>query len=174
MKTAQTTRNTKPTAPTAEPKRTRAAVLAALADCPAAATAAEVATAARIGRSTATKALAVLAAEGRVERHPGGRDGARRLRDRWALLGSPAVDGQPVRADSQAPAARRLGRGDLASMVLAHLQANPGEHLATSLVKAIGARSAGATANALVRVVERGLAVQTVETPKRYQVAGRS
>jgi hypothetical protein len=59
----------------------------ALEDCPGA-TAEGVASAAGIGRSTATKTLARLVAAGEVTRHEGGRDGGRRLPDRFTLAGT--------------------------------------------------------------------------------------
>ena len=162
---------------TEHPGGAQGAVLAALASRPGT-TAAEIAAAAGICHSTAAKALAALAGQGRVERDPGGRDGARRLPDRWSLASQKKRQAKPVAhadgVDGEVTAADRLGRGGLVSMVLAHLRASPGEHSPTSVAKAIGARSAGATANALVRLVERGEAVQTAEKPKRYQAAARS
>jgi predicted transcriptional regulator len=53
-------------------------------------TAAELATEAGIGRSTATKLLAALAAEGRVRREQGGREGGKPAADRWTLTPPPA------------------------------------------------------------------------------------
>jgi DNA-binding transcriptional MocR family regulator len=49
-------------------------------------TAAELADHAKIGRSTANKALASLATDGRVTRQPGGRVNGRILPDRWTLV----------------------------------------------------------------------------------------
>lgn len=48
------------------------------------ATVGEIAGRAGLGVSTVSKALAVLEAAGRAGRAPGGRDGGRRLPDRWA------------------------------------------------------------------------------------------
>ena len=78
-----TTTTTTTTTTTAE------AVLAALSSGPA--SAAEVAEAAGIGRSTATKVLAALAAGGQVVRSPGGRNGARRA-------GTGPRSGRPAKA----------------------------------------------------------------------------
>ena len=114
------------TTPAATPSRE--AVLAALASGPA--SAAEVAEAAGIGRSTATKALAALAASGEVERSEGGRDGARRLPDRWSLPEaneSHDTDAAPPAA-GDGPGSVRLGKGELAAMVAAYLADHPGEH----------------------------------------------
>jgi len=49
-------------------------------------TAVELADHAKIGRSTANKALASLATEGRVTRQPGGRVNGRIIPDRWTLV----------------------------------------------------------------------------------------
>ena len=151
----------------------REAVLAALASGPA--SAAEVAEAAGIGRSTATKALAALATSGEVERSEGGRDGARRLPDRWSL---PEADeshdtpGAPLAA-GDGPGSVRLGKGELAAMVAAYLAGHPGEHSPSAIAKALDGRSAGAIGNALGRLVEAGGAVQTSDRPRRYQAAAR-
>lgn len=147
------------------------AVLTALATGPA--SAAEIAQTAGIGRSTATKALASLAAEGKVERSAGGRDGARRLADRWSL--PPAtLTPEPVGVPAEAGrSAARLGKGELAGLVLAFLRDNPGEHSPTSVAKAVDGRSSGAVGNALVRLVGVGDATQTRQAPRRYQAASR-
>jgi DNA-binding transcriptional ArsR family regulator len=60
------------------------------------ATAAELAEAAGMGRSTATRTLAILEEAGAAVRTPGGREGARRLPDRWRAVG--AVAEPPVSA----------------------------------------------------------------------------
>ncbi len=160
-----TTRTTTATSGTAD------AVLAALAEGPA--SAADIAETVGIGRSTATKALAGLAAEGKVERSAGGRHGARRLPDRWSLpaatvapepAGEPAEDGR---------SAARLGKGELAGLVLTFLRDNPGDHTPTAVAKALDGRSSGAVGNALVRLVGVGDATQTSQAPRRYQVASR-
>ena len=152
---------------------TTEAVLAALASGPA--SAAEVAEAAGIGRSTATKVLAALAAGGQVERTPGGRDGARRLPDRWSL---PVAAGDPDRpagdgGEPQGTASPRLGKGELAAMALAFLRNNSGEHSPSAVAKALGGRSAGAVGNALGRLVASGDATQTSDRPRRYRAATR-
>ena len=147
------------------------AVLAVLAGGPA--SAAEVAGSAGIGRSTATKALAVLAAEGRVKRTTGGRDGARRLADRWSL---PTTAARAKRRPGAAAggSSTRLSKGELGGLVLAYLRDHPGEHSPTALAKALDGRSSGAVANALARLVEAGDAVQTSPAPRRYRAATRT
>ena len=47
-------------------------------------TGAEIAADTGLGRSTVRKALVALERRGMVRRHPGGRDGRRRLPDRWS------------------------------------------------------------------------------------------
>ena len=172
---SDTTTTTAATAAATTPSAmsSREAVLAALASGPA--SAAEVAEAAGIGRSTATKALAALAASGEVERSEGGRDGARRLPDRWSLLEDderhdPA--GAPLAAGDGSGSVR-LGKGELAAMVAAFLVDHPGEHSPSAIAKALDGRSAGAIGNALGRLVEAGGAVQTSDRPRRYQAAAR-
>ena len=150
---------------------TAEAVLAALGSGPASAT--EVAGAAGIGRSTATKVLAALAAGGQVERTPGGRDGARRLPDRWALP-APAEDPDRSAGDggeSKASESPRLGKGELAKMVAAFLHDHPGEHSPSAVAKALGGRSAGAVGNALGRLAASGDVVQAGDRPRRYRAA---
>jgi hypothetical protein len=46
----------------------------------------ELASATGLGRSTVSKALAILEAQQKASRHGGGWDGTRRLADRWKLL----------------------------------------------------------------------------------------
>jgi hypothetical protein len=64
------------------------------------ATAVELADAAGVGRSTATRTLALLEETGAATRTAGGREGARRLPDRWRSV---IADAEPV-ATSLAPA----------------------------------------------------------------------
>jgi hypothetical protein len=150
---------------------TTEAVLAALGS--GSTSAAGVAEVAGIGRSTATKVLAALAAGGRVERTPGGRDGARRLPDRWAL---PEAAGDPDRPggdgdESKDSVSPRLGKGELAKMVAAFLADHPGEHTPSAVAKALDGRSAGAVGNALGRLVGSGDATQTSDRPRMYRAA---
>ena len=152
---------------------TAEAVLAALGSGPA--SAAEVAEAAGIGRSTATKVLAALAAGGQVKRTPGGRDGARRLPDRWALpvaaeVPDPSAGDGGESKDSVSP---RLGKGELTGMVAAFLRNNPGEHSPSAVAKALDGRSAGAVGNSLGRLVVSGDATQTSDRPRRYRATTR-
>lgn len=140
------------------------AILAAIAGRPSATTV-EVTDAVGLGRSTVTKALALLDAEGLVARQPGGRDGPRRLPDRWTA--ATAADAPADDAQGQ-----RLGKGQLAGMVLDYLRANPGEHTPTSVAKALGGKSAGAVANALDKFTGTGEVVESCPKPRRYQAVG--
>src|SRR5438094_227827 len=120
---------------------TSEAVLAALAAGPAdLADVGEVARRAGIGRSTAGKTLVVLAASGTVERTPGGRDGARRLADRWSLPAAPVEDQSAEDAAVPAPGTGgRLPKGELRALVMAYLRGHPGEHSPTAVAKALDA-----------------------------------
>jgi DNA-binding IclR family transcriptional regulator len=134
-------------------------------------TVAELAEAAGIGRSTASKALGTLEAQGKVRRLAGGREGGRRRADRWA----PADPATPSRVGGKAPgepaAAERLRPGALATLVVDYLTAHQGEALGPSAVgKALG-RSQGAVANALARLAEAGTVTVVSESPRRYRLA---
>lgn len=148
------------------------------------ATAADLADAAGIGRSTAGKLLAKLAAEGGVLRQPGGRQGGRRSADRWTLVAStPAAATQDRSTAPPTPTAEaadpeqsrresgRLGAGELRRLVLAFLADRPGQALSpTVIAKALG-RSAGAVSNALTVLAGQGAVVQTQVKPRRYTLA---
>lgn len=160
------------------------AVAAALAAHPGT-TAADLAGTAGIGQSTATKALAALEADGRARRLPGGRgDNGRRQPDRWSTR-DPAGTAVPFEPDSGPAEARagrrpgdegmgaRLGRGELAELVLAFLADRPGEAVGPAAVaKALG-RSAGAVANALGRLAEAGAVTLVGDAPRRYRLPRR-
>jgi predicted transcriptional regulator len=167
------------------------AALKALAANPEA-TAAEVAAAANVGRSTASKILARLTSSGEVRRIEGGRDGARRLPDRFALASAepPADDGKPKAAEDAEPnaaddgkpkaaeaakpkaAGEHLKPGQLDELVLAYLKdnADSGPHGPTTVAKALN-RSAGATSNCLTRLTEAKEVRQDSDKPRRYSLA---
>jgi hypothetical protein len=162
---------------------TREAVLAALAS-DAAMTSAQVADTAGIGRSTATRSLASLAADGLVTRTAGGREGTRRLPDRWALPVTSAAPTATTRrprtakrttksvaaanASSEATGGGRLRSGELAGQVLGYLREHPGQHSPTAIAAGLGGRSGGAVSNALARLTDRGEAALTQDRPRRY------
>jgi hypothetical protein len=121
------------------------------------ATAAEVAAVANVGRSTASKVLARLTSVGQVCRTEGGRDGGRRLPDRFALASAkPAGKAAklPAAKDAEPKAAEeRLKPGQLDGLVLGFLKKNTdsGPHGPTAVAKALN-RSSGAVGNCLVRL----------------------
>jgi hypothetical protein len=160
---------------TTEKPASEQAVLKALASDPEA-TAAEVAAAAGVGRSTASKVLARLASSGQVRRNEGGRDGARRLPDRFALASAePAAKAAKPKAAADAkPQAvgDRLKPGQLDGLVLAFLRENKasGPHGPTTVAKALN-RSVGATSNCLTRLTEAKEARQDSDKPRRYSLA---
>jgi IclR helix-turn-helix domain len=146
-------------------------------------TATEAAAAAGIGRSTAGKLLATLAAEGRVLRQPGVQQHGRRTPDRWTLITtrSPTATPPPGSPTSHAtdaqrpgPARGRLGAGQLRDLVAATLAQQPGRPLSpTAIAKQLG-RSAGAVANALGVLAGQGRVVQVQTSPRRYIAADAS
>jgi predicted ArsR family transcriptional regulator len=142
-------------------------------------TAAQVADAAGIGRSTAAKTLAGLATDGLLARTAGGRDGARRLPDRWALADQPTTRTKQTRTAKQpspgstarATGMDRLRSGELAGQVLSYLREHPGQHSPTAIAAGLGGRSGGAVSNALARLADRGEATLTQDRPRRYTAA---
>ena len=158
------------------------------------ATAADLAEMAGVGQSTAAKALAVLEADGKARRLPGGRgENGRRQPDRWSPAEAPApatdqeaktteADPEPKTESPARPVGRRpgdeymgarLGRGELADLVLAFLADRPGEAVGPAAVAKALSRSAGAVANALGRLAEAGTVTLVGETPRRYRLARR-
>jgi hypothetical protein len=137
------------------------ALLAAVAVHPGA-SAADLAAVTGIGRSTATKALAALAVEGKVVRRAGGLDAGHRLADRWSLPAGCFPNGNG-----------RLRKGELAAMVLAYVRAAPGQHSPVSVAKALGGKSPGAVANVLDKFVGTGDVVEVCAVPRRYEAVTR-
>jgi hypothetical protein len=176
---------------TTEKPASEEAALKALAANPEA-TAAEVATAANVGRSTASKVLARLTSSGAVRRIEGGRDGGRRLPDRFALASAeppadggkpeaaedakpkPAADGKPKAAEDSKPkaAGEHLKPGQLDELVLAYLKdnADSGPHGPTAVANAL-VRSSGAVGNCLVRLTKAEQVRQDSDKPRRYSLA---
>ena len=157
---------------TTTPMTATEAITASLAAYPEA-SAAELAEAAGIGGSTASKCLASLERDGMAVRQPGGREGGRRVADRWALTAS-TVSTKPG-ADDVAPAdddasASRLRKGELSTLVLEHLKAHVEEPIGPSaLGKALG-RSSGAVANACQRLESSGSLRLVSASPRRYEI----
>jgi predicted transcriptional regulator len=156
--------------------RAAQALLGALANRPRA-TATELAEAAGIGRSTASKLLANLAATGQVLRQPGGLKDGRRAPDRWTLptAGStqaPAasVTATPPTGDRPTTGSGRLRPGGLRELVLACLAERPGQALSPTTIATTLDRSAGAVANALRVLAGQGAVTQTQAKPRRYTI----
>jgi DNA-binding IclR family transcriptional regulator len=151
--------NTK--SPTAE------VVLAALSANPESTTT-ELALAAALGRSTVGKALTALESEGRVARTPGGRDGRRRVPDRWAVA-RPDTKPRPSAAKASE---QRLAKGELRALVLGYLRAHGGEELSPTTVAGALGRSAGAVGNAMAALAEAGSLSQVSAVPRRFAHPG--
>jgi DNA-binding transcriptional MocR family regulator len=87
-----------------------------------------------IGRSTVAKRLDALQAAGTARREPGGREGGRRVADRWSATAHVADDAAHDGADHAASdgpvrSTDRLARGALGTLVQAYLAGRPGEDL---------------------------------------------
>lgn len=128
-------------------------------------TIAEIAATTGLGRSTVGKTLASLERAGMARRHPGGREGGRRLPDRWSV----GASDERRRAGSSA---QRLRPGQLDGLVLDFVNAQGKDAAlgATAVAKALG-RSAGAVGNCLVRLAAAGQVRQVGEHPRRYSSA---
>jgi hypothetical protein len=159
---------------TTEKPASEQAVLKALAANPEA-TAADVAAAAGVGRSTAGKVLARLASAGEVRRTEGGRDGARRLPDRFALASAEpaAKTAKPKAAKDAKPkeVGERLKPGQLDGLVLGFLAENvdSAPHGPTTVARAL-ARSSGAVQNSLARLAQAEQVRQVSDKPRRYSL----
>jgi hypothetical protein len=111
-----------------------------------------------------------------VGRTNGGRDGARRLPDRFALAAaeSAAKTAKPKAAADAKPkaAGEHLKPGQLDGLVLAFLKKNAdsGPHGPTAVARALE-RSSGAVGNCLVRLTKAKQVRQDNEKPRRYSLA---
>ncbi|MEV1042944.1 helix-turn-helix domain-containing protein [Streptomyces sp. NPDC050204] len=77
----------------------------------------------------------------------------------------------PKAPTKKAAPGTRLARGGLRQMVYEYLEAHPGDEVtAPRLAKTLG-RSAGAVANALVKLKDQGQADLIGESPRRYRLA---
>jgi DNA-binding IclR family transcriptional regulator len=125
-------------------------------------TSAEIATTTGLGRSTVGRTLPALERTGMARRRHGGREGGRRLPDRWSVGSS----------DEPSPPGSSTGRlcpGQLAGLVLDFLNSHGKDAPvgATAVAKALG-RSAGAVGNCLLRLAAAGQVRQVSERPRRY------
>jgi MarR family len=149
------------------------------------ATVAQIAVSAGIGRSTAGKLLAQLESDGEVRRTEGGRDGARRLPDRFVLASAEpkatknstpkrraSAKGEPSESAKPKTPDDRLKPGQLDGLVLAYLKKNAdsGPHGPTTVAKALE-RSSGAVGNCLVRLTKDKKVRQDSDKPRRYSLA---
>jgi hypothetical protein len=155
------------------------------------ATIAQIAVSAGIGRSTAGKLLAQLESDGEVRRTEGGRDGARRLPDRFTLAsaepkatknstpkrrvdtkGEPSENAKPSENPKTKAPDDRLKPGQLDGLVLAYLKKNAdsGPHGPSTVAKALE-RSSGAVGNCLVRLTKDKKVRQDSDKPRRYSLA---
>lgn len=127
------------------------------------ATAAEIATAGKLGRSTVSKTLVKLESAGKVRRSEGGRDGSRRLPDRWRLARSRA-------RKAHTPASNRLRPGQLDGLVLDYIRRHATDEPLgpTAIAKGLG-RSSGAVGNCLRRLAAARQVHQTSKQPRRYK-----
>ncbi|MFJ2752724.1 hypothetical protein [Streptomyces sp. NPDC087297] len=79
------------------------------------------------------------------------------------------------KAPAKAPApAKRLARGGLRQMVYEHLEAHPTKAFTAPALSRALDRSAGAIANALVKLKDHGQADLVGESPRQYQLAGQA
>jgi DNA-binding transcriptional ArsR family regulator len=128
-------------------------------------TVADIAAATGLGRSTVGKALARLGRAGLARRSAGGREGGRRLPDRWSV----APSDEPSRMASDR---ERLRPGQLDGLVLDYLKTH-GQTTPlgpTAMAKGLG-RSTGAVGNCLIRLTAAGQVRQVSEHPRRYSTA---
>lgn len=137
------------------------------------ASAAEVAWAAGVGRSTASKTLARLEGAGEVQRIEGGREGRRRMPDRWMIADAkPAASTGKGRIAKPGGDVERLRPGQLDGLVLAYLKKNASSapHGPSTIGRALN-RSSGAVANCLVRLARAERVREVSERPRRYSLA---
>jgi hypothetical protein len=144
-------------------------VIAAL-DTAQEATVDEVAATAGIGRTSARKYLAALEQTGKAKRVPGGREGKRKLPDRYspaAATSAPAARAEGARKGT----AQRLRPGGLDELVLGYMcqHSQEGPFGPTTVAKGLG-RSSGAVGNCLARLGAAGKLSQVSQRPRRYAV----
>lgn len=132
----------------------------------------EVAAAAGIGRTSARKYLSALVDADKARRIAGGRDGKRKLPDRFSLFSDeaePAAGGK-AEGSSGGGSTERLRPGGLDDLVLAYMREHRegGPFGPTAVAKGLG-RSSGAVGNCLARLASVGEKVTKVgERPRRY------
>ena len=134
----------------------------------------QIATAISMSKSPVAKALARLEQDGEVYRVPGGHDGKARQPDTWyhtathqAQPGATAAE--TVAGTGETEPSGRLAKGELKTLVLGFLEANPGmEYGPSQLAKKLD-RAAGAIANVLDKAAADRIVEMTRIRPKRYR-----
>lgn len=143
----------------------------------------EVAAAAGIGRTSARKYLAALEDAGTAKRTAGGREGKRKLPDRYSAIPGgeppageggedPSAEGVVVEEPSADGPAERLRPGGLGPLVIAYMREHAGEGPFGPSVVAKGlGRSSGAVGNCMERLASEGEELErVVHRPRRYQL----
>ena len=130
----------------------------------------EVAAAVGIGRTSTRKYLSALVDADKARRIGGGREGKRRLPDRYSLVsGAEPVAGGKAEGPGN-DSAERLRPGGLDELVLAYMRGHreEGPFGPTTVAKGLG-RSSGAVGNCLARLASAGeKVIQVGERPRRY------
>ncbi len=124
----------------------------------------------KISRTSARKYLAGLTHEGTVNREPGGREGRRKLPDRFSVPAKkPARKGRSAKAARGGSKNGRLGPGELDKHVLAYMRKHKDEapHSPSAISKGIE-RSSGAVANCLARLEKRSEVRLARKKPRAY------
>jgi FaeA-like protein len=131
----------------------------------------EVAAAVEIGRTSARKYLAGLTQDGTLAREPGGREGRRKLPDRFSVSAEKPAGKGSTKTASTKPKNGRLGPGELDKHVLAYMRKYKKEapHTASAIGKGIE-RSSGAVANCLVRLEKRKEVRLARQKPRAYEL----
>ncbi|OJU80816.1 MAG: hypothetical protein BGO11_19650 [Solirubrobacterales bacterium 70-9] len=131
----------------------------------------EVAAAAGIGRTSARKYLATLEDAGKVERTAGGREGKRRLPDRYSPISGeePRPEAAVVDEPPDDGPAERLRPGGLDRLVIAYMRehADEGPLGPTAVAKGLE-RSSGAVGNCLARLAGTEKVELVRARPRRY------
>jgi len=136
----------------------------------------EVAAAAGIGRTSARKYLAALEDTGRARRTAGGREGRRRLPDRFSPIPGEKrpAGGTLVGKRSGDRSGGRLRPGGLDRLVIAYMREHgaDGPFGPAAVAKGLG-RSSGAVANCMERLASRGKEVERIAgRPRRFALKG--
>lgn len=130
----------------------------------------QVAADAGIGRTSARKYLAALEQAGTLKRVPGGRDGKRKLPDRY-LVQKEARASAGTKEGDHKDQVERLRPGGLDELVLGYMRERDQDapFSPSAVAKGLG-RSSGAVANCLQRLVSAEKAELVSAKPRRYAV----